>query len=58
MKKTEKETTTYLFRDLPIPFWRKVKMLCAQKNITIRTLFIEILEKEFEKERNNINQII
>jgi len=40
----------YFLRGIPKELWKKVKILCAERDITIKSFIIDLIEKEIERE--------
>ena len=51
--KNSLDAKEYMLRNIDDKFWRKVKILAATEEITIRQLILNLLFKHLEKEINN-----
>jgi myo-inositol catabolism protein IolC len=40
---------TYLLCNIPEDFWRKIKIMVAERDRTIRGIILELLKKEYEE---------
>lgn len=46
------DTTSYLLRDIPKSFWKKVKMASYDKRMSIRDYILEVLKADVDRETN------
>ena len=51
------ETRSYVLKDVPEEFWRKVKIQAISKGLTIQNYIIDILEKDLKiKQKPSLNK--